>query len=130
MVLFIEQGKLIRFGGRNVFFFGCRIPYIRYDALRVLILTNTAIECVSRQVHSSHKVPARDVIGFPFPIEFAKFLPINRDRLSPCVPALCLSNLYALTLSLLYLLTPNYDRAARTVSINFPVGVSVSMFSL
>ena len=69
-----------------------------------LILTDTAIECVSCQAHSTHKVPACDVFRFPFPIEPAEFLPINRDRLSACILALCLSDLDALTLSLFELL--------------------------
>ena len=41
----------------------------------------------------------------PFTIKFAKFIPINRDRLSDRVLALCLSDLYALTLSLFKLLS-------------------------
>ena len=70
-----------------------------------LILTDTAIECISRQAHFPHKIPARDALGFPFPIEPVEFIPINRDRLSARVFALCLSDLTALTLSLFELLT-------------------------
>ena len=70
-----------------------------------LILTDTAIECVCRQAHSTHKVPACDVLRFPFPIELTELHPVDRDRLSACILALCLCNLNTLTLSLFELLT-------------------------
>ena len=70
-----------------------------------LILTDTAVKSVCRQAHSSHKVPACDVLGFPFPIETAELRPVDRNRISAHVLALCLSDLDALTLSLFELLT-------------------------
>ena len=54
---------------------------------------------------SPHKVPARDVLGSPFPIELTEPRPVGGDRLSPGVLALSLSDLDALTLSLFELLT-------------------------
>lgn len=39
------------------------------------------------------------MLGSPFPIERFKFRPVDRDRLSPCVLALCLSDLDALMLT-------------------------------
>ena len=70
-----------------------------------LILTDTAIECVCRQAHSPHKIPACDVLRSPFPIELPEPRPVGGDRLSPGVLALSLSDLDALTLSLFELLT-------------------------
>ena len=58
-----------------------------------LILTDTAVKCVRRQAHSPHKVSACDVLRFPFHIELSEFRPVDRDRFSACVLALCLSNL-------------------------------------
>ena len=40
------------------------------NAVFRFILTHTAIEGISRQPHSTHKVPARDVLRLPFPIEW------------------------------------------------------------
>ena len=75
------------------------------DVVGDLILPDTAIESVSRQSHSPHKVPACDVFGFPFPIELSELRPVDFNRLSACVLAQCFGNLDALTLSLFELLT-------------------------
>ena len=75
------------------------------DAVCGFVLTDTAIERVSGYPHSTHKVSACDVLGFPFPVELFKLHPVGRDRLSACVFALCLSNLDTLTLTLFELLT-------------------------
>ena len=66
---------------------------------------HTSVKCVDRQPHSPHKIPARDALGLPFPIQVAEFIPIYRDRLSACVLTLCFSDLDALTLPLFELLT-------------------------
>ena len=60
------------------------------------ILSDTAIECISRQAHSPHKIPARDVLGLPFPIELPELRPVDWGGLSALVLALCLSDLDAL----------------------------------
>lgn len=85
-----------------------------------LILTDTAIECISRQAHFPHKIPARDALGFPFPIEPVEFIPINRDRLSARVFALCLCDLDALTLSLFELFTLQLREGSEHGQHEFP----------
>ena len=69
------------------------------------ILTHTAVKGICRHIHSPHKVPARNVLLLPFPIELPEPRPVGGDRLSPGVLALSLSDLDALTLSLFELLT-------------------------
>ena len=70
------------------------------NGVRGFILSDMAIECISRQAHSPHKVPARDILRLPFPIELPELRPVDFNRLSALVLALCLSDLDALTLSL------------------------------
>ena len=70
-----------------------------------LILPDTAIESVSRQSHSPHKISARDVLGLPFPIELPEPRPVDLNRLPSRVLSLSLSDLDALTLTLFELLT-------------------------
>ena len=69
------------------------------------ILPHSAVKGVSRQAHSPHKVTPCDALGLPFPIELPEPRPVDFDRLPPCILALCLSNLNALTLTLFELFT-------------------------
>lgn len=69
------------------------------------ILPDTAIESVSRQAHSPHKVTPCDTLGLPFPIKLTEPRPVDFDSLPPHVLSLRLSNLDALMLSLFELLT-------------------------
>ena len=75
-----------------------------YSVFR-FILSDTAIEGISRQAHSPHKVPARDALGLPFPIELPEPRPVNFNGFSARVLALHFGYLNALTLSLFKLLT-------------------------
>nr|DAQ20777.1 MAG TPA: hypothetical protein [Caudoviricetes sp.] len=47
------------------------------------ILPDTAIESVSRQTHSPHKVTPCDTLGLPFPIKLTEPRPVDFDRLPP-----------------------------------------------
>ena len=49
------------------------------DVMDRLILTDTAVECVCRQAHSTHKVSARNILRFTFPIELSELRPVDRD---------------------------------------------------
>ena len=69
------------------------------------ILPDTTVKGVSRQVHSPHKVPACAALGLPFSIKLTKPRPVDFDRLSACVLALCFGDLDAFTLSLFELFT-------------------------
>lgn len=53
-----------------------------------LILPDTAIESISRQAHSPHKVPACDALGLPFPIELPEPRPVDLNGLPSRVLAL------------------------------------------
>ena len=75
------------------------------DPVFRFILTHTAIEGISRQAHSPHKVTPCDTLGLPFPIELTKPRPVDLNRLSACVLALCFGDFNALTLSLFQLLS-------------------------
>ena len=75
------------------------------DPLFRFILPDTAVKSVCRQSHSPHKVPARDAPCSPFPIELTKPRPVDLNRLSAYVLALCFGDLDALTLSLFELFT-------------------------
>ena len=86
------------------------------------------MKCIDRQPHSSHKIPDCNALGLPFPIQFAEFIPIYRDRLSARVLALSLCNLNALTLTLFELLTfrlrerrenRQHEFSCRRIRINF-----------
>ena len=93
-----------------------------------LILTDTAVKCVRRQAHSPHKIPACNVLCFPFPIELTELCPVNRDRLPACILALCLSDFNALSLSLFELLSFKLRQGSEHGQHEFPrrrVGVDI-----
>ena len=75
------------------------------DAMTDFILTHTAVKGICRHIHSTHKVPACNVLCSPFPIELPEPRPVGGDRFPSHVLALSLSDLDALTLSLFELLT-------------------------
>ena len=75
------------------------------DTVTEFILTHTAVECVCRHIHSPHKITTCDILRLPFPIELPEPCPVGGERFPSRVLALCLSDLDALTLSLLELLT-------------------------
>ena len=74
---------------------GSRLDYAVFS----FILPNSAVECISRQAHFTHKVPSHDVLCFPFTIELFKFAPINLNRLSARIFALCFGYFYSLFLT-------------------------------
>lgn len=66
------------------------------DTVVDFIFTHTAIESVSRHIHSTHKITPRDVLCPPLPIELPEPRPVGRNRFPSRVLALCLGNFDAL----------------------------------
>ena len=96
------------------------------------ILPHTAVKGVSRQSHSPHKVPARDALGLPFPIELPEPYPVDLNRLSARVFALIFSDLDALTLSLFELFTLQLRESCEHGEHKFPrrsIGVDVLLMA-
>lgn len=75
------------------------------DPVFCFILPDTAVKRISRQVHSPHKVPARDILRLPFPIKLTEPCPVDFNGFPSRVLALCLGDLDTLTLSLFELFT-------------------------
>ena len=95
-------------GGRlcGAFPFACRSSRgLLGDTVTEFILPYTAVKGICRHIHSTHKIPACDVLRLPFPIELPEPRPVGGDRFPSRVLALCLSDLDALTLSLFELLS-------------------------
>ena len=67
------------------------------NAVTEFILTHTAVESICWHIHSPHKVPARNVLRLPFPIELPEPRPVGGNRFPSRVLALSLDEKARLT---------------------------------